>query len=533
MTGNELRTPSSQRITRDSAHHRRTILEFKNVTKIFQEVIANDHITFDLREGEIHGLLGENGAGKTTLMNIVYGLYQMDDGEICIDGKKVSINAPREAIKLGIGMIHQFFTLVPGQTVLDNIILGNEPTRGVFLDREGAKREILKIQKKFKLKVDLDAKPEQLTTGEKNKVEILKALYLGTRILIMDEPTSALPPQEKTEFLKNLWNMTREGLLSIIFITHKLPEALAISDRITVLRKGKLVATLEAQDFDERDLAQKMVGRNVLFANKKNRVVKGKRLLEVIGLEVHDETGMPALKGVSFHIRGGEILGFAGVSGNGQEALVDTIMGLRKASAGRVIMVGKEIRRPSPRKIRELGMGYISDDKRNRGIMLNLPIYENLILGSHSKQTSAFRWILPLKNRWFMDSERIKDQAKNLVEEFNIDTPSVEKAAGQLSGGNMQKLILAREFSRNPVIIIADKPMIGLDLGSQEFIRTRLMKERGKDKAIMLISEDLDEIFMMSDRIAVMYEGEIIDIVSVENTSKEEIGSMIAGIKNV
>jgi len=508
-----------------------TVLEMRGITKRFPEVVANDHVDFDLRRGEIHSILGENGAGKTTLMNILYGLYRMDEGEIRVNGQRVSIGAPKEAIDLGIGMIHQSFTLVAGQTVLDNIILGREPTRGPFLDRERAEGEITELGSRFNLKVDLKARPEHLPASGKQKVEILKALYQGAEILVMDEPTSVLLPHEKDELMRALKEMTGEGFISVIFITHKLPEALEISDRITILRRGRVVDTIKAGDVDVKDLARMMVGRDVLFDIERSESEKGEGLLEVEGLEAFDDTGVRALKGVSFEVRGGEILGIAGVSGNGQEELVDVIVGLRKASAGKVLIKGEDATNLSPKDLRALGVGYIPEDRMGRGVMPELSIRENIILGTHSQKPFANRGPLPFENLWFTNQDQVCEYAKRLVEEYNIDTPSIEKPAGKLSGGNLQKLILAREFSWDPQLLIADKPTSGLDIGSQEYIRRKLMEKRDEGKAILLISEDLDEVLGMSDRIAIMYEGRVVDVVQAERVSKEQIGEMITGLR--
>jgi len=507
------------------------ILRMKNITKRFPEVVANDHIYFDLRFGEIHSILGENGAGKTTLMNILYGLYRMDEGEILVNGNDVSISSPKDAINLGIEMIHQSFTLVPGQSVLENIILGHEPTKGPFLDRKRARKEILELEKKFNIKVDLEARPEQLSVSEKQKVEILKALYRGAKILVMDEPTSVLMPHDKEELVKTLREMTREGILSVIFITHKLPEAIAVSDRITILRKGKVIDTLETKDINKKLLAQKMVGREVLFDITKSDTTKGEKVLEVKELQALGDTETLALRGVSLHVREGETLGMAGVSGSGQEELVDVIAGLRRAIAGKVFIKGKDTTKCSPREIRDLGVGYIPEDRVGRAILPGFSIGENAVLGVQSKHPFVHRWFLPFDKRWFTHPDEINKYARRLVAEYNVDTPTIDKPAGKLSGGTMQKLILAREFSRNPDLLLADKPTSGLDVGSQEFIRQKLMKEREKGKAILLISEDLDEIIMMSDRIAVMYEGRIVNVVPAERITKEEIGEMITGVK--
>ncbi|MFQ6075656.1 MAG: ABC transporter ATP-binding protein [Candidatus Bathyarchaeia archaeon] len=506
-----------------------TTLEMRNITKRFPGVLANDHIDFDLRAGEIHSILGENGAGKTTLMNILYGLYQTDEGEILVNGERVSIESPRDAVDLGIGMIHQFFTLVPTLSVMENIILGSEPTRGPFIDKKQAEKEIRELMKKFKLEVDLNTKAEQLSAGEKQKVEVLKALYRGARILIMDEPTSVLTPQEKEELMKTLREMTGRGVSSVVFITHKLPEVMAVSDRVTILRKGKVVDVLKTKDTNIRQLAQRMVGRDVLFDIERAVTKKGEKVLEVRELQALGDKGTPALKGVSLSVREGEIIGIAGVSGNGQEELVEVIAGQRQAIAGRVLFRGMDITNWSPRRVRELGVGYTPEDRMGRGILPDLSIGENAVLGVHSEPPFAHRWFLPLGKRWFINHDEINKYAERLIREYNVETPSVEKPAGKLSGGNIQRLILARALSRSPDLLLADKPTSGLDVGSQEQIRRRLMEEREKGKAVLLISEDLDEIMMMSDRIAVMYEGEIVAVVPAEEATREEIGEMMAG----
>ena len=499
------------------------ILEMRGITKRFPGVVANDRVSFDLRRGEVHCIVGENGAGKTTLVNVLYGLYRMDEGEILVDGERVSIGSPGDAMGLGIGMIHQFFTLVPGLTVLENIILGHEPTQGPFLDLERAQEEILRLQERFDLRVDLDVEPGQLAAGQRQKVEILKALYRGAKILVMDEPTSVLAPGEKEELIRNLRTMAKAGDLSIIFITHKLPEAMAASNRITVLRKGRVVDTVEAGRFDQGALAQKMVGRDVLFEAARSETMKGERVLEVRGLEALDDTGRRALRGVSLHVSEGEILGVAGVSGNGQKELVEVIMGLRKAERGEIIIKGLETTGSSPKEIRGLGVGYIPEDRLGRGILAHATVCENLILGAHSKK--------PFAKGLFTNPERIREHAERLVREYGIETPSVDKPAGKLSGGNILKLILAREFSGDPDLLIADKPTSGLDVGSEESVRRRLMEERGRGKAILLVSEDLDEVTKMSDRIAVMYDGEIMGVIGAGEVTREEMGEMIAGTK--
>ena len=500
----------------------KTIIEMRNITKTFPGVVALDHVNFDLREGEIHCLLGENGAGKTTLMNILYGLYQMDQGEILVDKNKVNIRSPRDAINLGIGMIHQLFFLVHRLSVVENIILGNEPIKGLILDRKKAVEEILELENKYELTVDLNARVEHISAGEKQQVEILKALYRGVRILIMDEPTSVLTPTEKEGLMRTLREMASVNALSISFITHKLPEVIAVSDRVTILRKGKVVDTLIAKDVDVKQLAIKMVGKEVLFDIRKTTVKKGRKLLEVHDLKTLTDSGVVAIDTVSFYVNEGEIFGIAGVTGNGQNELLEVISGQRRAEDGKVIIKGKDVTNYSPKDVRALGVGYIPEDRMEKGLLHDRSISENLVLGVHTNP--------PLASKWFTNSAQIKNYARKLVAEYNISTPDIDKEAGKLSGGNIQRLILARELSRDPDIILANKPTSGLDINSQEFIRQRLMRERGRGKAILLVSEDLDEIMTMSDRIAVMYEGKIVRVVPVENVTIGQIGEMmIAG----
>ena len=501
----------------------KTILEMRNITKTFPGLIALDHVNFNLREGEIHCLLGENGAGKTTLMNILYGLYQMDRGEILVDKNKVNIRSPRDAINLGIGMIHQIFLLVPRLSVVENIILGNEPTNGVTLDRGKAVEEILELETQFDLTVDLNARVEHLSAGEKQQVEILKALYRSARILIMDEPTSVLTPKEKEGLIRTLREMASVNALSIVFITHKLPEVIAVSDRVTILRKGKVIDALVTKDVDVKQLAIKMVGKEVLFDIRKTAVKTGSKLLEVNDLKATNDSGVIAIDSVSLYMNEGEILGIAGVTGNGQNELLEVISGQRHAEDGKVIIKGKDVTNDSLKEVRALGVGYIPEDRIEKGLLSDRSISENLVLGVHTNP--------PLANRWFTNLSQIKKYAKKLVDEYNISTPDIEKEAGKLSGGNIQRLILARELSREPDIILANKPTSGLDISSQEFIRQRLMRERGKGKAILLVSEDLDEVMMMSDRIAVMYEGKIVKVVTTDEVTMDQIGEMMVSGK--
>ncbi|MCW4038962.1 MAG: ABC transporter ATP-binding protein [Candidatus Bathyarchaeota archaeon] len=508
----------------------RIILEMRNISKKFPGVIANDRVSFTLRAGEIHCILGENGAGKTTLMNILFGLYAKDGGDILVDGRRVSIESPRDALTLGIGMIHQTSTLVPGLSALENIVLGSEPSRGPFLEQRRSERDVRQLMNQFNLEVNLKAKAEKLSMGERQKVEVLRALHRGTRILIMDEPTSVLTPQEKEALMKTLKEMTARGdISSIVFITHKLPDVMAVSDRVTILRKGNVVDVLDTNDSTVEQLAHKMVGRDVAFEVERGVTETGETLLEVKNLRVLNEDGTPALSGVSISVRRGEIFGIAGVSGNGQKALVEAIVGLQRATAGRILLKGEDITQWAPGKRRIMGMGYIPEDRLAEGLLPDLSIVENLVLGVHSQPAFTHPWVLPFDKRWFIHQSSVNEYARRLVSEYEVDTPDIDLPAGRLSGGNIQRLILARELSRSPDLLVADKPTSGLDVGSQERARRRLMKEREKGKAIVLVSEDLDEIIMLSDRIAVMYNGTIVGVIPAVGVSKETLGVMMTG----
>ncbi len=507
----------------------KVILEMKGIIKKFPGVIANDKIDFNLKKGETHSILGENGSGKTTLMNILYGLYQMDEGEIRVWGKKVDIKSPQDAIKLGIGMVHQSIMLVPTLKVIENIVLGYEPTNGPFIDMEKAKERILDIQKKFNLKVDLEATPWQISTGEKQKVEIIKALFRGAEILVLDEPTAFLCPIEKRELIKTLQKMSQEGLSAVPFITHKLPEVIELSDRITVLRKGKVIDTFKNENLSKKDIAKKMVGREVLFKLKNPSSKKGDKILEIKNVKALNERNTLALKEVSLSVRRGEIVGIAGVSGNGQKELVEVIMGLRKPMEGQIIYKGKDITSKGPKEKRELGIGYLPESARVSGIVPECSIAENLILGLHRRCPFADSWLIPWNKNFFVNEKEVNENAENLIEQYDIQTPTLDKLAGKLSGGNIQRLMLAREFSHNPDFLLVDKPTAGLDVGSQEYIRNLLLDEKKKGKGILLISEDLDEIMMISDRIAVIYEGKIVSVLNARKTEKEEIGLCMIG----
>ena len=508
-----------------------TVIEMKGITKRFPGVVANNRIDFDVKAGEVHALLGENGAGKTTLMNVMYGLLQPDEGEIRIRGKKVILKSPKDAIDLGIGMVHQHFMLVPPLTVTENVILGLKSSREPFLETDRAEKKIVDLSKKYGLKVDPKAKIGQLSVGERQRVEIIKALYRGAQVLILDEPTSVLTPPEVKELMTILKRMARDGLAVIPFITHKLPEVMAVSDRVTVLRAGRVTARLKTKRTKERDLAKKMVGREVLLRVKKHRVKKGKVALEIKRLRALSDRGLLALKDVSLSIREGEILGIAGVSGNGQRELEEVITGLRKAKGGKVIIRGKDMTNRMPGELIDWGVGHIPEDRLERGLVMDFTVAENLVLETYSKQPFTYKWFLPFERRWFLNYDEIKRHAQKLIKDYGVVTAGVDVPTRHLSGGNLQRLILARELSRKPKVLIAAQPTRGLDVNSARFIREKLLEQVKEGTAILLISEDLDEIIMMSDRIAVMYEGEVMGLMPVAKAKREEIGLMMAGVK--
>lgn len=505
-----------------------SVLAVKNITKRFPGVVANDHINLEFKAGEVHAILGENGAGKTTLMNILYGLVQPDEGEIYFKGKKVLIKSPQDAISLGIGMVHQHFMLVPTLEVWENVILGLK-TR-LFLDKERIKRKILDISKEYNLKIDPDAQVWQLSAGEKQRVEIIKMLYRGAQVLILDEPTSMLTPQEVKELFVIVQKMAKKGLAVIPFITHKLDEVIQISDVVTVLRKGRVVGTVRTEETNKKELAEMMVGRKVLFKVPQYKHKKGKVVLEVRNLSALSDKGIQILKGVSFSLNEGEILGIAGVAGNGQRELSEVITGMRKPTSGSVIILGKDVTGRSTREIIEMGVGFIPEDRKKTGLVLDLSVAENLVLRSHFKNPFAKRARFGLSR--VLDYKAISKFADELISEFQIKTPSSNVPAGYLSGGNLQRVILARELSLKPKILIACNPTAGLDVGATEFIRKKIMEQKRKGTGILLISEDLNEVLSMSDRVAVIFEGKIMGVVSPK-TRIEKIGQMMAGVKSV
>lgn len=496
-------------------------VEVKNIVKRFPGVVANDHINFRVNAGEVHALLGENGAGKTTLMRILYGLYQPDEGQILIDDKAVTIHSPADSIQLGFGMIHQHFMLVPSLSVAENVALGLKSTKGVLLDLEVVSQRIRQLSEAYGLQVDPQALVWQLSVGEQQRVEILKALYRGAALLILDEPTAVLTPQEVDEFFNILRRMASEGH-SLIFISHKLHEVLNISNRITVLRQGKVVTTINTKETNRQELARLMVGRDVLLRVEHPQSEPGAARLEINNLWVNSDKGLPAVRGISIDIHAGEILGLAGVSGNGQRELAECLSGLRKPVQGQIKIDNQDVTGWRPDKLISFGLAYISEERFRDGVVKDLTVEENIMLEEHARP--------PFARSIFLDFQAIASHTNALIKEYEIKTPSTRTPLRNLSGGNIQKLILARELSRGPGVLIASQPTRGVDIGSTEYIHQRLIAQRQKDTATLLISEDLDEIRNLSDRIAVIFEGQLIGILDSQEASIEQLGLMMAGI---
>ena len=506
------------------------ILEMKGITKRFPGVVANDSVDFALRTGEIHALLGENGAGKSTLMRIAYGLYQPDSGEIRVDGTKAAIRSPQDALTLGIGMVHQHPMLIPTFTVAENVILGMQSS-GPFLKMREARERIREVSEQYHLAVNPGAKAYALSMGEKQQADILKALYRGARILILDEPTSVLTPSESDRLMGMLVKMARESGLSVVFITHKLPQVMAISDRVTILRRGRVVDIMRTEDTSETELARRMVGRDIIFDIPKEEVTAGADLLQVKSLRCRDDRGLPAVKGVSFGVRAGEILSIAGVAGNGQKELIECLMGLRAPMSGSVSTLGVDTTRASPRALIKRGVAYVPADRVGRGALGDMSIEENLVLGSHFSSPFVGSWFLPLAVDWFLDRSEISRHADELIAEFEVKTPDRCVTAACLSGGNLQKMLLARELSRAPRLIICEEPTQGLDVGATEYVRKMLLAERSRGGGILLVSSDLDEVMSLSDRIAVLYEGEIVGVIDGDTVDVATIGELMAGTR--
>ncbi|MFV9674147.1 MAG: ABC transporter ATP-binding protein [Anaerolineales bacterium] len=499
------------------------VLELRSITKRFPGVLANDDINLTLEEGEIHALLGENGAGKTTLMNILYGLYQPDEGEVFVRGEKVEIHDPGDAIAEGIGMVHQHFMLIPVFTVTENVMLGEESLRyGDFLDRDSAAHRIREISEQHHLEVDPDVYVQNIAVGVQQRVEIIKLLYRNADILIFDEPTAVLTPQEADELFKIMHSLTEQGK-SIIFITHKLREVLEVADRISVLRRGKMVGTTTPKEASKNKLAEMMVGREVQLGVEKNPPKIGDAVLEVNDLVVMNDRDQVAVDGISIEVHAGEILGIAGVQGNGQTELVEALTGLRPPLEGTIHFLEDEISQATPREITELGAAHVPEDRQRDGLILPFPVADNLVLNTY--------YLPPFTQGVVMQQEAIVESAVERIEEFDIRTPSPQTPAGSLSGGNQQKLIVAREFSRPIKLLIASQPTRGLDVGSIEFIHGRILEKRDEGVAVLLVSPELDEIMALSDRIAVMYRGKIVDTMPGGKATKEQIGLLMAGIE--
>jgi len=497
-------------------------LEMRGIVKRFPGVLANDNVTFDVHGGEVHTLLGENGAGKSTLMKILYGLYQPDEGQVLINGKPVYIHSPRNAIELGIGMIHQHFMLVPTLTVAENVALGLNSSREPMMDIEKVSEEIMRLSEEYRLQVDPNTYIWQLAVGEQQRVEIIKALYRDAQLLVLDEPTAVLTPQEVEGLFITLRHMAETGY-ALIFISHKLHEVLDISHRVTTLRDGKVIGTVETKDATKESLARMMVGRDVVLVRQKDDVQVGETRLVIERLSAQSDRETEALRSINLDVRAGEILGIAGVSGNGQRELAEVIAGLRESTGGSVKLMGQDVTNVSPTEVRKAGLSYIPEERMRDGAIKEFSVAENLILHNHSKEPQA-RGI-------FLDFQRIAKHAQQLISDFNVKTPSQSTSLKSLSGGNIQKLILARELDGNPEVLIAAQPTRGVDIGATEYIHQRLLDQRAKGTATLLISEDLDEIMALSDRIAVLYEGEIVDTISRDAATVEQLGMMMAGIR--
>ena len=503
-----------------SGHPRIDHLEMKNITKLFPGVIANDKVNFDIKAGEVHALLGENGAGKSTLVKQLYGLYKPTEGQILLNGKEVAINSPTDAINLGIGMIHQHFMLVDSLTVTENVALGLKSKRGFLTDLKTVKKRILELEDSYGLHVDPDAYVWQLSVGEQQRVEIIKALYRGAALLILDEPTAVLTPQEVDDFFKTLQTMADNGH-ALIFISHKLDEVMSFTNRVTVLRDGQNSGEIATKDTNKVQLAHMMVGRELKLVPDRPEVAIGKPRLKITNIEAQSDRGTLALKGVSLEVKAGEILGLAGLSGNGQLELAEAITGLRRIDKGQIFVDNVEITNKKPAQIISSGISYIPEERNRDGMIKEFSVAENFILRENNKE--------PYAKNGFLNFKNIKEQADRLVTDFAVKTPSIETPIKNLSGGNAQKVILARELARGPKVLIAAQPTRGLDIGATEYVRESIVAQRAEGTATILMSEDLDEILALSDRVAIIFHGEIMGILDREEASLERIGLMIAG----
>ncbi len=498
-----------------------TVLEAKGITKQFPGVLANDNVNFDLRKGEIHALLGENGAGKSTLMNLIYGLHHPDKGEIFVNGKPVQIHSPNDSIAAGIGMVHQHFMLIPVFTVAENVMLGDETTKRGALDRATVAGKINEISKQYGLDVDPAAMVGDLPVGLQQRVEIVKTLYRNAEIVILDEPTAVLTPQEAEDLFRIMRDLTARGV-SIIFITHKLKEVLAVADRITVMRAGHVINTVKPLETNEAQLANMMVGRQVILTVDKKDREAGEEILKVENFSARDQRGLETVHNVSFTVRAGEVLGIAGVQGNGQTELSEALTGLREPHGGKVFIGGHDLTGKPPRIITAAGLAHIPEDRQRHGLVLAYSVADNMALCDYYRP--------PFSNRGVLQQKALDENARKLIDAFDVRTPSPFVNAGKLSGGNQQKVIVARELSRENVkLLIANQPTRGLDVGSIEYIHSEIVQMRDRGVAVLLISAELDEIMALSDRIAVMYRGQIVAVVESKKTTREQLGLWMAG----
>ncbi len=498
------------------------VLEVRGITKRFPGVLANDNINLSLHKGEVLGLLGENGAGKSTLMNMIYGLYKPDEGEILVNGAPVEISGSKDAIELGIGMVHQHFQLVDVLTVTENVMLGNEAVSGPFLRRDRARREIESLSREYGLDVNPDALISDLPVGIQQRVEIIKALYRHADILILDEPTAVLTPQETRGLFKIMHTLLERGV-SIIFISHKLKEVLEICDKVVVLRRGAVAGHADPKDSTEQSLASLMVGRDVILEVEKEEATPGDEILNVVNLHVRDDRGLPAVEGVSFGLQRGEILGIAGVQGNGQTELVEALTGMRAVDDGRFFIQGEELTGAAPRRVTERGVGHVPEDRQRDGLVASFTVMHNLVLSTYYKDEFSKAIVV--------DERAIAENARQLVEQYDVRPPIINNVVGGLSGGNQQKVIVAREFARDVDLLIASQPTRGLDVGSIEFIHRQIIRMRDAGAGILLVSSELDEVLSLADRVAVMFEGQIIDILSVEEADRDTVGLRMAGVR--
>jgi len=519
--GKNMKGKGIQKVPLEGIKRGDTVLEIRGITKRFPGVIANDNIDLDLKAGEIHAILGENGAGKTTLMNIIYGLLKPDEGEIYVHGKKVEFKSPLDAIDQGIGMVHQHRMLIPSHTIIENIIIGHPETKAI-IDIKKAALRVKELCKKYGFKLDLGSKVWQLSAEEKQMVEILKSLYRGAKLLILDEPTSVLTPTETEKLMQSLKIIAKNELSVIPFITHKLPVVLEFSDRVTVLRRGKVVDRLITKDATTRTLARSMLGRDVAFKVKKVHVKKGREILKIEDLSAFNDKGVLALQGLSFSLHEGEIFGIAGISGNGQQELAEVLIGLRKSESGKIFFIDKNITYSSILKRWKMGIGYIPSDRVGVGSVGDFSLVDNVALN--------FYFDPEFSRHGIIDYKKIRKHTEKIISEYGVAYPDVDCQAKNLSGGNIQKLILARVVSRKPRLLIANSPTHGLDVGSVEFVCNELQQLKKNKAGIVFISEDLDEVLAMSDRIAPIYEGKFVAIIPAEEAKREDIGAMMTGV---